>query len=161
MIGKGLIYDRNHACIGRRHLDVEEKSRLLAEWAVTLEENAPLTERGELGFPNPLIVPWCAKINELPGVCAVQSCQGHRKDNGNIASGVLWLRMDYETAARFDDEAFCLAAEPGIERVSRIYQAWGEEIATIDFDGNERGTLDQSMELILGFLEGIAIPYSC
>ena len=94
-------------------------------------------------------------------MCTVQSCQGHRTENGNIVSGVLWFRLDNETAARFDDKAFCLAAEPGIERVSRIYQACGEEITTIDFDGNERGTLDQFMEVILGFLKGITLPYSC
>jgi len=58
-------------------------------------------------------------------------------------------------SVRFNRSAFLLATLPGIERVGRIYQQYGQEIALIEFAGNERDLLAESQRYILGFFDNI------
>ena len=98
----------------------------------------------------------------LPGICTVQSCSGHRK-NGSLHSGHLWLRLDDITSRAFDRAAFRLSANPHIEQVARLYSAWGEEITSITFAGNERNLLTESLQAIVNFFRSLqqkAIPTS-
>jgi hypothetical protein len=99
-------------------------------------------------------VPWCDRLNALPGVCTVQSCAGHTPEEtgGGFRSGHVWLLLDEEMSTAFDTRAMELAAqEEHIERVSRIYAPWGQEVTSITFAGNERGLLDESMRIVLEF----------
>lgn len=117
---------------------------------------------GRPGDPDPDIVPWCNRINALQGICTLQSCAGHR-DNGNIVTrpGHLWLWMDRLTSKIFDASAFELARHRNVERVERLYTAWGQEIASITFAGNERDRLAESMQAILVFLHELEHQATC
>jgi hypothetical protein len=58
-------------------------------------------------------------------------------------------------SARFDANALNLAVQPGIERVARHYTGWGQEVAVIEFQGEEWGRLDASMNVIVNFLTSL------
>ena len=139
----------------RRYLSDADKRRILAQWR-NAKRGDLCTGIGGQGFPDPDVIPWCDEINMLDGVCTVQSCAGHLGGQGGIAScGHLWLAMDRKRSAAFDSKAFGLSAQAGIERVCRIYAPWGQEIACIEFEGNERGRLAQSMHMIVSFLRSL------
>lgn len=133
-----------------RYLTPAEKEFVLERWAADLNRHG-LEERPGGGYPDPDMVPWCDRINALPGVCTVQSCQGHI-ENGYLRPGHLWLRLDEPTATAFDREAFRLAGVESIEQVARMYTGWGQEIASITFAGNERDSLAASLRAVLRFL---------
>ena len=97
------------------------------------------------------MVEWCERINAIDGLCTVQSCAGHVV-HGVSSCGHLWIAMSDYMSARFDELAFDLSAQPGIERVYRLYSSWGQEIVCIEFEGDERGHLHSSMQTILEFL---------
>ena len=59
--------------------------------------------------------------------------------------GHLWLWMDELRARYFHSRAFELAEHRGIERVSMIYQPWGQEIAEVEFQGSPASQLDSSI----------------
>lgn len=136
-----------------RYLTPEEKTAILVSWERDRDHHG-LEERPGRGYPDPDIVEWCDLINALPGVCTVQSCQGHREGN-YVTPGHLWLRLDEPTTAAFDREAFQLARHEAIEQVVRMYAPWGKEIASITFAGNERDSLAPSLRAILRFLHSI------
>jgi hypothetical protein len=103
------------------------------------------------------MLPWCDRLNAIPGVCTLQSCAGHAaSDGGVIAPGHLWVWLDRETSDAFDANAFHLAVKTRyIERVAKEYTAWKQEVASITFAGNERGLLHYSMSIILAFFESL------
>lgn len=136
-----------------RYLTRDEKVNVLQAWEAmcqTLPEDVPNCG-DERGFPDPPMIDWCAALNALDGVCTVQSCAGHKRPDGALDSGHLWLRLDSEMTARFDAKALALANAAGIERVSRLYTKWGAEITEVVFLGNERRHLERSMQSVLGF----------
>jgi hypothetical protein len=141
-----------------RFLTVEEKQAELAAWdALCRASRADRADEGGRGFPDADMIPWCATLNAIPGVCTVQSCAGHGSVGhpGYVSSAHLWLRLDKTMSAAFDAEAFALAANNGIESVVRAYTAWGKEIASITFAGNERDSLNDSMAMIAAFLQSL------
>lgn len=146
----------------RRHLTPEEKEWSLAEWRDLIESSVPPegVELGGRGFPDPDIIPWCEALNEIPGVCTIQSCQGHgsAEDGSVISSGTLWLRLDQAMSEAFRLHAFALAADTRhIEQVSTLYAAWGQEVVSIAFAGNERNLLAPSMRRILEFFQAMRL----
>lgn len=140
-----------------RYLTPQEKERVLSEREDNLrrwgERGGP--EGGDLGYPDPAVIPICEEINRVPGIVTIQSCAGHRKAHGYLTAGHLWLRLDRENSGRFDARAFDLARHPLIESVKRVYAAWGQEIATIAFAGNERDSLPESSTVLLNFLRAL------
>jgi hypothetical protein len=57
----------------------------------------------------------------------------------------------------FDEHGHELASKtPPIERVARIYMRDGQEVLDITFQGNERNSLADSMELVCSFFEQLA-----
>ncbi len=132
-----------------RHLSPDEKAEILSAWCEQQRMGAP----GPGGL-DPDMIPWCEKLNALPGVCSVQSCSGH-SENGSLRSGHLWLRLDDVTSRAFDRAAFRLSANPHIEQVARLYSAWGEEITSITFAGNERNLLTESLQAIVNFFRSL------
>src|SRR4030067_2980542 len=106
-----------------RYLTSKEKRQIVEEWeraVAALPESVP-DEGDERGFPDPPIINWCRRINMLNGVCTVQSCAGHRRVDGSLVSGHLWLRLSREMSTQLDRAALSLATQPCIEQVSRLY----------------------------------------
>jgi len=150
------ITDRDTA----RFLSTDFKRRTLEDWERKKTLILPEDGRGlgGRGYPDPEIIPWCDLLNEIPGVCTLQSCAGHGPEDsgGAMRSGHLWLLLDAEMSAAFDARAWELVADSEhIERASRIYSPWGQEVTNIVFAGNERGMLDESMQLVLDFLASL------
>jgi len=132
-----------------------QKADIVAEWEHTKARwsNGELSGKGE---PDADIVPWVDRINQLPGICALQSCAGHKSD-GYIEAAHFWLWLSRSVAGRFDRSAPVLSQRAQrIERVSKHYLSDGKEIAAITFQGNERGCLEWSAAVIYGYLCGIA-----
>ena len=146
----GIVLGLSTGTVGSaRHLSPSTKRRELARW-----KGLRLSAGTKSGDPDPDIYPLCDRLNALPGVCTLQSCAGHR--NGNVLdSGHLWLWLDRRTAERFDRNAWALAAFPTIERVARFYSPSGQEITVIEFQGNERGALATSADVIRLFFESL------
>lgn len=132
-----------------RYLTEAEKARELAAWCETLGN--PI---GGPGSPDTEIIPWCQKINALEGICTVQSCAGHAASERDDyeSCGHFWIRLDEDRASLFHRRAFELAEHSVIERVSLIYQSWGQEVVEIYFRGRATGQLKDSMGVILAFL---------
>lgn len=138
-----------------RFLTPDAKLEILAEWQRTREQWRDGSLRGT-GEPDTDIIPWCDRINALPGLCTLQSCAGHT-ENGSIKSAHFWIWMSRSVSENFDRNAFLLLRNRDrIDWVSRHYLPDGKEIASITFFGNERDLLEQSATLIYGFMCGIA-----
>ncbi len=136
-----------------RYLDESRKAEELAYWTRLVAE--PVSEEGR-GNPDPEIIPWCEKINSIPGICTLQSCAGHEYGEDGIRSaGHFWLWLSPEKAANFKQRAFELARNAAIERISTIYQPWGQEIALVEFRGIPDGQLEDSGRAITTFLASL------
>lgn len=130
-----------------RYLTREHKVAILAEWdakIITLPSDSA-------GGPDAAVVPWCARLNAIQGVCTLQSCAGHI-ENGYLHSGHIWLWLDQAKSVEWDRRAYELAAARTIERVTRIYSSWGQEVHCVEFQGEERGCLAESMKMIEWFV---------
>lgn len=139
-----------------RYLTVAEKRAVLAEWDALKLECAPEGDTGGKGYVDPDMVYWCDQLNMIPGVAIVQSCAGHIESGTYRSSGHLWLRLAPDVGIAFDRAAFCLAGRTEyIEEVTRIYSAWGQEIACVRFKGNEHDLLTDSMEVVLAFFRNL------
>lgn len=139
-----------------RYLTEDEKRAEMSEWeSLCGARRSDLGDAGGRGFPDPDMIPWCATVNAIPGICTVQSCAGHVSVEGYLSSARLWLRFNHTMSAAFDAEAFRLSNAARIEEVSRVYTSWGKEIASITFAGNERDSLNESMALIVAFLQSL------
>ena len=138
-----------------RFLSINSKQYVLAEWGCTKR----CWRAGDLqgtGEPDADVVPWCDRINELPGICTLQSCAGHDQ-GGTIQSAHLWIWMSATVAERFNRNAFLMYRNrDAIDSLSRHYLRDGKEIASITFFGNERDRLEESLMFVFGFLCGIA-----
>lgn len=134
-----------------RYLSEPRKARELAQWRQLLADRSLA---GGVGDPDPEIIQWCERINALPEVCTLQSCAGHER-NGVRDSGHLWLWFSPRKALAFWQRAFELARSTEIERISTIYQPWGQEVVLIEFRGAPDGQLESSGQKILAFLSSL------
>lgn len=140
-----------------RYLSAVEKERIVAQWWTDQKVTPPPGVDGaDRGYPDPEVILWCEKLNGLPGICTVQSCSGHKLGDSHLQSGHFWIRLDEKMSAAFDEAAFELAAQEGIERVGKFYSEWGEEITDLTFAGLERDSLPQSMQTIFEFFSKLA-----
>lgn len=143
-----------------RYLTDEGKARELRSWDDIKREDRtgerpPGASLGGYGYPDPDMYLWCDRINALRGVCTLQSCAGHR-DGKYFHHAQLWLWFDAPTLERFwTTEAMSLSAHPLIERVHLMAQPYGHEVVDLVFHGNEKDSLNASMELICSALERI------
>ncbi len=133
-----------------RHLSDKEKAQTLAKWERT--HAGPLdTGKGGCGYPDPDMIPCCEELNAIPGVCTIQSCAGHGTERSVESPGHLWIRLGPCMSEAFDRAAFRLSAHPCVEQVAKVYTAWGEEVTSITFAGNERNLLAKSLHAVLLF----------
>jgi hypothetical protein len=132
-----------------------EKAEILEGWEERKRTSIRPGAKGGRGYVDPRIVPLCDALNNLDGLCTLQSCAGHpaAESDGPVYPGCLWLRLNQRMARRFEEQAHRLAAEPVIERVGKIYWEDGKETVTIDFKGDEAGLLTESSTVILKFFE--------
>ncbi len=138
-----------------RFLTPKGKRGVLAAWEHT-KQAWHIGEINGPGEPDANIIPWCDRINELPGICTLQSCAGHR-DGKFKSDGHLWLWMDHIVHSRFHANAFLLLQNKDhVDLLSTLYLHDGKEAASITFYGNGHDRLDASITLIYGFLCGIA-----
>ncbi len=137
-----------------RYLTPELKRSILPVWNRAKAEPLPLGDLAGCGWPDPEIIPLCNALNVLPGVCTLQSCAGHKKESRFIC-GHLWIVLDESMSYKFEQRAFELAHHKNIEWLSKVYSSWGQEVICIEFLGNERGLLQASMEVVLGFFKSL------
>ena len=138
-----------------RFLSPAEKRKRLRLWRRRCCAPRPPGDLGGRGFPDADIIPWCARLNAIAGVCTLQSCAGHgrvgpRGGRVNMAAH-LWLKLDRRMNRWFDRRVFILAHAPTIECIARRYLPGEGEIVEIVFHGNERGQLARSMQTIVAF----------
>lgn len=70
------------------------------------------------GLPETSMIPWCEKLNDIDGLCTVQSCAGHGPDAcGYRSSGHLWLRLSAPMMKQFIERGSDLAAD--LEHIER------------------------------------------
>lgn len=133
------------------------KADVLNSWQKVQLELPTSSGSGGRGYPDDDIIPWCERLNAIPGVCTLQSCAGHAIADGGVSEPAhLWLWLDRETSAAFDSAVFTLATKTAfIERIGKFYMPWMQEVVTITFAGNERGLLHHSMCAILAFFESL------
>lgn len=132
----------------------ERKAAIITEWS---------RSRSELG--DPLIIPWCDRINALCGIVTMQSCQGHERDDARgteygtyIDSGHLWCWMTKEAAVMLYHHAPALSLRTDlIEKLA--FRFIGErEHLDIVFRGHGTGDMNRSMPLILGWMQSSLFP---
>lgn len=136
---------------GQRYLTVDEKANILEEWeAAKASRLRPAGDSGGHGWVDPEIVPTCDALNELPGVCTLQSCSGHGESAGH-----LWLWLDERHSHAIDVWGHVLARLPGIETVSRKYTSWGQQITAIEFDSR----LEMASQSVLCFFVALETTF--
>ena len=134
----------------QRFLTDAAKRNILASWEQT-KRDWGLGSLSGVGEPDSDIVPWCDRINALPGLCTLQSCAGHLR-GGVIEAAHLWIWMSEAAAKNFDRAAFSLLRRRDrIDWISKHYLHDGKEIASITFFGNERDLLESSVSIVYDF----------
>lgn len=136
-----------------------EKLRELEQWFAILGTRRwqrDVRGRSGRGQPDADMVPWCLRLNGIPGICTLQSCAGHRFTRDRCDPGNLWLRLDRSLyAAVFPHRLAKLVAVAGVERVQMLRAMDGRRIVAIQFAGNGQDRLARSMRGIVGFFERI------
>lgn len=139
------------------YMTPDAKAKEMAEFRKRRKEHRPGGHLAGLGHPDLDILPYCDEINELSGMCTLQSCAGHgaHRSQGTYV-GNLWLWMDAATSAAMDAQAMVLEGSPLIESVSKLYRS-GRVVWDLSFQGNnhEPGRLEDSMRVLLPFLRAL------
>lgn len=92
-------------------------------------------------------------------MCTLQSCAGHRTDQGWYLAGKLWVWLDEDMAGRFYRAAPRLMfGNPLMEHVAIQFSHEGREFVSIGFQGQERDHLEESQLAIYAFIAGLREP---
>ena len=138
-----------------------EKLAILKLWEEKKKQSIPRGDLAGKGWPDPDIIPWCDKLNEIEGLCTLQSCAGHgnKMSNGELhvkSKGILWIWLSESMNKAFYGNVFnSLAKHELMERVRILFSDWGQEIIELSFKGNECNCLDKSINVILNFFKGL------
>jgi hypothetical protein len=105
---------------------------------------------------DPEMIPWCAKLNSIPGIETLQSCSGHKTGDRSKCEGIyryetngqLWFVCDWITR----EIAFDLAEISTMEQVRMIFFPDGNAVWDLTFQGKNKGVLDESMTSIIKIL---------
>ncbi len=145
-----------------RYLTNKAKKRVLANFAKNKKTKIPDKYKGDTfdrGYPDPEILPWCDALNEIPGVCTIQSCSGHfikrfKDGSKQMGPGHLWIWLSKPMSMKFHFYAreFGMNART-MERVRVLYSNWGQELVDVYFGGLERNSLYESASTIWIFLK--------
>lgn len=150
-----------------RWLTEDEKHATLSFWHRTRDvapDNIDVKRQfieGGYGWPDPVMHPWCDRLNALNGVCTVSSCVGHHIALGRYSEGHIWLRLAEKVSVLLDDAVERLVEMPTVTLLTKHYfladmlAPW--EYLEIEFPGGET-TLAQNIEPIIECLERVLTP---
>lgn len=121
-----------------RYLTLEEKVTILYWWELAKLRKLPERQDiGGRGYPDPEIFSLCDRLNEISGVCTLQSCAGHDAEHsdGGIYPANLWIKLSDSMAEMFEIKVsrFQRYMHPWVARVGKHWQPDGEEIVEITF----------------------------
>jgi hypothetical protein len=150
--------------VRRRYLTAEEKAREVASFAAyrrdpSKHRTAHPNAKGGEGWIDPEVLPLVDALNDLEGICTVQSCCGHRwpipddPDGAEMVHrGQLWLRLSEDLARRVDERVGELLAHDVIVQVSKLYayQGMSEPHEVLDVLFRE-GSIGDAERVIVGF----------
>lgn len=145
-----------------QHLTVAEKRQHISEWR-DLQDRARDTLSP--GSPDPEVFGLVDALNEIQGVCVVQSCSGHRQperkaEGQAVRKGHLWLRLSGAMYRRFQQQAANLARVPVVDDVSVRFGRGEGPVIEVVFDGKECGRLSRSGAYLVSFFSGLAGVYA-
>jgi len=141
-----------------KHLTSQEKDSRLGEWhalrAVSVDHSVP-------GTPDPEIYGLVDRLNEIEGVCVIQSCSGHksseRKAEGRtFKRAILWLRVEERLLRAFEGLASRLYSSPLVDEVCVRYGREVGPVIEVIFDGKESGRLGRSRRHLISFFNELA-----
>lgn len=146
-----------------RYLTPREKILTVSRWLEYRSSHEIPEDAGGRGYPDPEVFPLTDQINNIDGVCTIQSCSGHiSKDliEGEpcLWNGQLWLRLSepmmHRAVACIYDLTYC---RPNIERVQVIFDRDGD-VLDISFVGlnKDAASLEESGRIIVDFLKNRA-----
>jgi tRNA(Phe) wybutosine-synthesizing methylase Tyw3 len=108
------------------------------------------------GAPDPDIVEWVEGVNALPGICTLQSCQGHVRGEVREA-GHIWLWLSDPAYRRFESAVYDLVESDLVEEVRVLYgREKRKRVVCVVFKGNESDALPQSLDLLRRHIEAWA-----
>jgi len=107
------------------------------------------------------MIPYLERINACEGMVTLQSCTGHKKSKKRnyTFDGHLWIRLNKELTASFNERLIALVKSASISQVEKKYSHYGQkelqEIIVIIFKGHESDSFYQSIEFITQFFWGL------
>lgn len=129
-------------------LNEREKSGHVSRW----RELRSCPADAGAGSPDPAIFSLTDALNDLEGVCTVQSCAGHIRA-GTIYTAHVWLRVSRSVLQSMLQSASKVVQHDEIEELAVRY---GREktgpIIEIMFAGDERGCLARSSSIVLQYV---------
>ncbi|KKN68883.1 hypothetical protein LCGC14_0446690 [marine sediment metagenome] len=147
-----MLHTPNHIT----HMTRKDKTRELHLWHGKIKgPRGP----GGMGYPDDRIIPLCAAINDLKGICTLQSCAGHQRSDEQhwSAPANLWLWFGQHKFNMFVQHATRLVEDAAIDRIDLLYGRYNDRrvIASITFSGDDQNTvtLDCAAKIIYHFLE--------
>jgi hypothetical protein len=129
------------------------------------------------GFLDEEMLPHLDRLNALEGICTVQSCTGHIKDNTlkrEEGPGCLWLRLSRDMRDSFEENLSVLEEQFKKQFEGILYaNFWAEMLygrQYVEVPGEERPVLalsfpgknlseqafETSMKIIVDFFEGLS-----
>jgi len=148
-----------------KFLTQKEKKAELTTLRALYRTAVPGDAKAGQGFLDAEMIPFLEQINELRGVCTLESCAGHPHSEQSsdpdtvsvLSCGYLQLRFYQGLMAKFRSRSGELVNSDFIESVSIKFfpdeDGDTKEIAFIEFKGRERDLLNESMNFIVTFLK--------
>ena len=134
-----------------RYLSDEAKRAELERWREQRLTPRPGGDLGGRGYPDPEIFTWTDRLNDIRGVCTLQSCSGHKRLTGPGWKGELWFWLSESMMKNWNTNAWRLAEVSGFESVRTLH--FPElEVADVIYPGLESGRLNYSLTIVEGFL---------
>lgn len=137
---------------GDRFLTDDEKARVLSNYRMTRQHGAAGSGKGADGGLDQRVCSLCDRLNELHGVCTIQSCSGHpMRDGAPALAGQVWLRLSAWASVLFFDEGGAqeLAAHPFVYKVARVYLPHGPEVVWIVFQADDEVVFERACDRIV------------
>ena len=140
-----------------RYLTEREKEKTLG-YLRDAYKKASLDPDGHLDLE---MIPYLERINACDGMVTLQSCTGHKKSKKRnyTFGGHLWIRLNKELTAIFDERLIALVKSASINQVEKNYSYYKQrelqETIVIMFEGHEADSFYRSIEFIAQFFWGL------
>ena len=111
--------------------------------------------RGGEGYIDHEVLPLCDDLNQLEGLCTIQSCCGHVNTHGYQYPGQLWIRLSAEMSRRFDARVSELIKQDVIQHVTKLYSFQEgdvpHEVIDLKFWGEPHGRMAEAHAVVAVF----------